>query len=87
MSGEDGFISGRGGLMSGGGLKFLLAGGQEPMGVLQQSNGDAYIIFQLGVAAMFTVYAMVHIGMLCSVQVRRGGSKFSPCGGEFSPCG
>lgn len=44
-------------------------GGQEPMGVLQQSNPDAYIIFQLGVAAMYVLYALVHVGMLCSVQL------------------
>jgi len=45
------------------------SGGHEPMAILQQSNSDAYIIFQLGVAGVYVLYAMVHVGMLCSVQV------------------
>eukprot|EP00238_Polyblepharides_amylifera_P002001 CAMPEP_0196585368 /NCGR_PEP_ID=MMETSP1081-20130531/50397_1 /TAXON_ID=36882 /ORGANISM="Pyramimonas amylifera, Strain CCMP720" /LENGTH=275 /DNA_ID=CAMNT_0041906889 /DNA_START=108 /DNA_END=935 /DNA_ORIENTATION=+ len=43
--------------------------GHEPLTVLQASNSDAYIMFQLGVAFVFTLYLAVHFGMLCSVQL------------------
>ena len=44
--------------------------GTDPLTVLQKSNSDAYILFQLAVGSMYLIYIMVHVGMLCSIQVR-----------------
>jgi hypothetical protein len=43
--------------------------GTDPMTILQKSNSDAYILFQLAVALMYAVYVVVHLCMLCSVQL------------------
>lgn len=43
--------------------------GTDPLTVLQKSNSDAYIMFQLAVGAMYMVYVLVHVGMLCSIQL------------------
>eukprot|EP00958_Prasinococcus_capsulatus_P018278 scaffold2130_cov402-Prasinococcus_capsulatus_cf.AAC.5 len=45
------------------------AGPGEPLAILQHGYDDAYIVFQLIVAVAYVTHLLIHMGMLCTVQL------------------
>eukprot|EP00899_Mesostigma_viride_P012186 jgi/Mesvir1/20969/Mv08036-RA.1 len=41
----------------------------DPMRILQANYGEGYVVFQLGMSFVFSLYLLLHCGMFCTVQL------------------